>query len=37
MQQAYLENPTLADATRSVVNALFGEYGLVILDADDIN
>ncbi len=35
MQQAYTNNSTLADATRSAVNALFEEYGLVILDADD--
>lgn len=32
---AYTENKTLADASRSMVNALFEEYGLVILDADD--
>ncbi|MCT4629713.1 bacillithiol biosynthesis cysteine-adding enzyme BshC [Winogradskyella sp.] len=32
---AYLEHTSLADATRYLANALFGEYGLVILDADD--
>jgi len=35
MHRAYTENPTLADATRYVVNSLFEEYGLIILDADD--
>ncbi|WP_276348326.1 bacillithiol biosynthesis cysteine-adding enzyme BshC [Daejeonella sp. JGW-45] len=35
MSAAYLENPNLGDATRSVVNTLFEEYGLIILDADD--
>ena len=32
---AYLKHNTLADATRYLVNELFGKYGLVILDADD--
>ena len=32
---AYLEHKTLAAATRHLVNALFGKYGLVILDGDD--
>ena len=36
-KQSYLENKTLADATRFLVNSLFKEYGLVILDADDRN
>lgn len=31
---AYLDHSNLADATRSLANALFGEYGLVIIDAD---
>jgi bacillithiol biosynthesis cysteine-adding enzyme BshC len=31
---AYMETTTLAEATRSLANALFGEYGLVIVDAD---
>lgn len=35
IKSAYTENKTLADATRHLVNALFEEYGLVILDADD--
>ncbi|MBR9854240.1 MAG: bacillithiol biosynthesis cysteine-adding enzyme BshC [Algicola sp.] len=36
-QKAYLENPTLAEATRYLANALFGEEGLVIVDGDDKN
>lgn len=32
---AYTQNKNLADASRYLVNALFEEYGLVILDADD--
>lgn len=32
---AYLSNETLVDATRFLVNELFGEYGLVVLDGDD--
>ncbi len=32
---AYLEHGTLAEATRYLANALFGEYGLVIVDGDD--
>lgn len=31
---AYKENANLADATRQIVNALFEEYGLIIVDAD---
>ncbi|PRZ23975.1 bacillithiol biosynthesis cysteine-adding enzyme BshC [Flavobacterium granuli] len=34
-QQAYLKHNNLADATRHLANALFGNYGLVILDADN--
>ena len=33
--EAYLKYNNLADATRYLANALFGEHGLVILDADD--
>ena len=33
--KAYLEHDTLTDATRYLANALFGAYGLVILDGDD--
>lgn len=32
---AYLNHNTLADATRFLANALFKDYGLVILDAND--
>jgi len=32
--KAYKENQTLAGATRQVVNELFGDHGLVVLDAD---
>ena len=35
MQHAYNDHSTLADSTRSIVNSLFEDYGLVILDADD--
>ena len=34
-KKAYLEHENLADATRYLANALFGAYGLVIVDADD--
>jgi bacillithiol biosynthesis cysteine-adding enzyme BshC len=34
-QEAYLKHDNLTDATRHLANALFGEYGLVILDADN--
>jgi bacillithiol biosynthesis cysteine-adding enzyme BshC len=34
-QDAYLNHQNLADATRYLANALFGKYGLVILDGDD--
>jgi len=33
---AYLEHSTLTEATRYLVNALFGEDGLVIIDGDDV-
>ncbi|TYP96743.1 bacillithiol biosynthesis cysteine-adding enzyme BshC [Tenacibaculum adriaticum] len=32
--QGYLEHNNLAEATRYIANELFGEYGLVIIDAD---
>jgi bacillithiol biosynthesis cysteine-adding enzyme BshC len=35
--KAYLQNKTLAAATRYFVNELFGDEGLVILDGDDVN
>ncbi len=34
-KESYLNHSNLADATRFLANALFGEYGLVILDADN--
>ncbi len=34
-KKAYLENKNLADATRYLVNALFGEFGLVVVDGND--
>jgi bacillithiol biosynthesis cysteine-adding enzyme BshC len=34
-KQAYLGQNNLADATRYLVNALFGQYGLVIVDGND--
>jgi len=34
-QEAYSKSATLAEAVRNYVNALFGEKGLVILDAND--
>jgi bacillithiol biosynthesis cysteine-adding enzyme BshC len=34
-ERAYLKHNTLADATRYLVNELFGEYGLVIVDGND--
>jgi len=34
-KQAYLEHENLTDAMRHLVNALFGDYGLVIIDGDD--
>jgi bacillithiol biosynthesis cysteine-adding enzyme BshC len=35
VESAYTKFDKLADATRYFVNALFGRYGLVIMDADD--
>ena len=34
LEKAY-QQPTLSEATRFLVNELFGKYGLVILDADE--
>ncbi|MCK5782131.1 MAG: bacillithiol biosynthesis cysteine-adding enzyme BshC [Flavobacteriales bacterium] len=33
--RSYLEHGNLAQATRYLVNELFGEYGLVVIDGDD--
>lgn len=35
VEEAYLSHTNLADATRYLVNGLFGKYGLVVVDADD--
>jgi len=35
VEKAYAGFDKLADATRYLVNAIFGQYGLVIIDADD--
>jgi len=34
-RKAYIEHSTLTEATRFLANALFGSYGLVIIDGDD--
>ncbi len=34
-EKAYLNNSTLANATRYIVNEIFGRYGVVIIDGDD--
>lgn len=34
-KESYLKHSNLADATRFLANELFGEYGLVIIDADN--
>lgn len=36
LQSAYLNSNNLADATRAIVNELFGRYGVVVLDANDM-
>lgn len=36
VEEAYLHHDTLADATRFLVHKLFAGYGLVVIDADDI-
>jgi bacillithiol biosynthesis cysteine-adding enzyme BshC len=35
ISDAYTQHDKLADATRYLVNKLFGDYGLIIIDADD--
>ena len=35
IENAYLQNDNLADATRVLVNSLFEKYGLVIINADE--
>ena len=34
-ERAYLKHDNLADATRYLVNELFGKYGIVVLDGND--
>ncbi|WP_010134725.1 bacillithiol biosynthesis cysteine-adding enzyme BshC [Ochrovirga pacifica] len=34
-QKAYVEHQNLADASRYLVNVLFGEHGVVVIDGDD--
>lgn len=34
-RDAYLKNPTLSNSVRHYVNSLFGDEGLVVVDADD--
>ncbi|MBT3611881.1 MAG: bacillithiol biosynthesis cysteine-adding enzyme BshC [Flavobacteriales bacterium] len=34
-EKSYLNHDNLADATRYLINELFGKYGLIILDGDD--
>ncbi len=36
-RKSYVDNTNLADATRYLANELFSEYGLVILDGDDVH
>jgi bacillithiol synthase len=36
LHNAYLKHSTLKDATRYLVNELFGKYGLVVVDGDDV-
>ena len=36
-QKGYLKHDNLTEATRYIVNEIFGEYGLVIVDGDDKN
>ena len=36
-ESSYLQHNNLADATRYLANALFGDKGLVILDGDDVS
>jgi len=36
VEDAYTNHTRLSDATRDLVDALFGEYGLVCIDADEV-
>lgn len=35
-RDSYIKHPTIAKATRHLLNELFGEYGLVVIDGDDV-
>ena len=35
-RNAYLKHANLADASRYILNALFGKFGLIVLDGDDV-
>ncbi|TVZ55354.1 bacillithiol biosynthesis cysteine-adding enzyme BshC [Lutibacter sp. Hel_I_33_5] len=35
--EGYLKHNNLADATKYIANELFGKYGLIIIDADDVS
>ncbi len=37
LKECYQEGRTFAEATRELINHLFGEYGLVVIDGDDSN
>ncbi|MGV3763987.1 bacillithiol biosynthesis cysteine-adding enzyme BshC [Parapedobacter sp.] len=37
VRKAYLQHSNLADATRSLVDGLFGAHGLVVIDADEVS
>ena len=36
LKKSYLPNFNLAEATRHIINNLFGDYGLLILDGNDV-
>ncbi|HEX9979308.1 MAG TPA: bacillithiol biosynthesis cysteine-adding enzyme BshC [Flavobacterium sp.] len=35
--EAYLSGKTLTEATRYIANTIFGKYGLIIIDGDDVS
>ena len=36
LEKSYLPNYNLAEATRHIINNIFGDYGLLILDGNDV-
>jgi len=36
IEKSYLPNYNLAEATRHIINNIFGDYGLLVLDGDDV-